>query len=141
MLRRLVGDEAFFLGVRRFYTELRFKKAGTDDFREAMETETGQSLERFFEKWIYGSSLPRLKVGYRVEAGPNGQQAIIHVEQLGEVFDLPLTVTLEYANKRTVEVVVPVTDRLVDFPITLTGTLRGVEFGRDDGTLAEIVKG
>ena len=35
----------------------------------------------------------------------------------------------------------PVTDRVVDFPVPLTGTLRGVEFGRDDGTLAEIVKG
>ena len=34
MLRRLVGDEAFFLGVRRFYTEQRFKKAGTNDFRD-----------------------------------------------------------------------------------------------------------
>ena len=33
MLRRLVGDEAFFTGVRRFYGEWRFAKAGTDDFR------------------------------------------------------------------------------------------------------------
>ncbi|MEP7304615.1 MAG: M1 family aminopeptidase [Acidobacteriota bacterium] len=141
MLRRLVGDEAFFQGVRRFYTELRFRKAGTADFREAMEMETGRSLERFFEKWIYGSTLPRLKVGYRVEPGANGQQAIIHVEQLGEVFDVPLTVTLEYTDKKTLEVVVPVTERVVDFPVPLTGTLRGVEYGRDEGTLAEIVKG
>ncbi len=140
MLRRLVGDEAFFSGVRRFYTALRFKKAGTEDFREAMETETGRSLERFFEQWIYGSTLPRLKVGYRVEAGPAGQQALIHVEQLGEVFDLPLTVTLEYADRKTVEVIVPVSERVADFPIPLTGTLRGVAFGRDEGTLAEIVK-
>ena len=141
MLRRLVVDEAFFSGVRRFYTALRFKKAGTEDFREAMETETGRSLERFFEQWIYGSTLPRLKVGYRVEAGPAGQQALIHVEQLGDVFDLPLTVTLEYADRKTVEVVVPVSERVADFPIPLTGTLRGVAFGRDEGNLAEIVKG
>ncbi len=141
MLRRLVGDEAFFLGVRRFYTEQRFKKAGTDDFREAMETESGRSLSRFFEKWIYGSTLPKLKVGYRLEPGANGQQALIHVEQLGEVFDLPLTVTLEYADKKTLEVVVPITERVVDFAVPLTGTLRSVEFGRDEGTLAEIVKG
>jgi hypothetical protein len=141
MLRRLVGDEAFFLGVRRFYTEHRFKKAGTDDFREAMEMETGRSLSRFFDKWIYGSTLPKLKVGYRLEPGANGQQAIIHIEQLGEVFDLPLTVTIEYADRKTLEVVVPVTDRVVDVAVPLTGTLRGVEFGRDEGTLAEIVKG
>src|SRR5204863_438710 len=67
MLRRLVGDEAFFRGVRRFYDASRFRKAGTEDFRKAMETETGRDLERFFERWIYGSSLPHLKVGYRVD--------------------------------------------------------------------------
>ena len=34
----------------------------------------------------------------------------------------------------------PITDRVVDVRRPLTGTLRGVEFSRDDGTLAEIVK-
>ena len=62
MLRRLVGDEAFFRGLRRFYATSRFHKAGTDDFRAAMEAETGRSLERFFERWIYGSTLPQLDV-------------------------------------------------------------------------------
>ena len=60
MLRRLVGDEAFFRGIRRFYVESRFTKVGTEDFRQAMEAESGRSLERFFERWIYGSTLPRL---------------------------------------------------------------------------------
>src|SRR5262252_2648167 len=78
MLRRLVGDEAFFRGLRRFYWTSRFHKAGTDDFREAMEQETGQSLERFFERWIYSATLPRLKVGYRVE----GAEVVLRVEQL-----------------------------------------------------------
>ena len=62
MLRRLVGDEAFFRGLRRFYAESRFTKAGTDDFRAAMEAESGRSLERFFERWIYGSTLPQTDV-------------------------------------------------------------------------------
>jgi hypothetical protein len=140
MLRRLVGDEKFFRGVRRFYNASRFKKAGTDDFREAMETESGRSLQRFFEQWIYGSTLPRLKFASRIEAADGGQRVVLHVEQLGEVFDLPLTVTLSYADKRDVQVIVPVTDRVVDFPVTLAGTLRGVDVSRDDATLVEIVK-
>ena len=72
MLRRLVGDEAFFRGLRRFYRDSRFRKVGTDDFRAAMERETGQPLERFFERWIYGSTLPRLKVSYRVDGHRRG---------------------------------------------------------------------
>ena len=58
MLRRLVGDDQFFFGVRRFYAEWRFKKAGTDDFRVAMEAATGRDLGPFFEAWIFGVDDP-----------------------------------------------------------------------------------
>src|SRR2546425_3577225 len=44
-------------------------RSGTEDFRLAMEAETGWQLERFFERWIYGSTLPRLQFSYRVEGG------------------------------------------------------------------------
>ena len=30
MLRRLVGDDAFFSGLRRFYVDSRFRKVGTE---------------------------------------------------------------------------------------------------------------
>lgn len=136
MLRRLVGDEDFFRGLRRFYRASRFRKAGTEDFRAAMEAETGRSLERFFERWIYGASLPRLKFSYRVEGGA----VVLHVEQLGELFDVPLTVTLQYADRKPVDVVIPVSERETDMRIELAGTLRGAEVSRDDGTLAELVK-
>jgi aminopeptidase N len=105
-----------------------------------MEAETGRPLERFFERWIYGSTLPRLKFSYRVEPAATGQQAVIHVEQMGDVFDVPLTLTFQYADGREVQVTVPVTDRVVDVPVALTGTLRGVDISRDDGTLAEITE-
>src|SRR5438128_4102662 len=59
MLRRLVGDDMFFRGLRRFYRASRFRKVGTEDFRAAMEAEAKLPLDRFFERWIYGSTLPK----------------------------------------------------------------------------------
>ena len=137
MLRRLVGDEAFFSGLRRFYTTWRFHKAGTGDFREAMEHESGMPLERFFQQWIYGSTIPKVKVSYRLD----GPDAVLRIEQIGEVFDLPVTVTLQYADRKPVDVLIPVTEQVVERRVTLEGTLRGVEISKDDGMLAEIVKG
>src|SRR5260370_1457861 len=67
MLRRLVGDEAFFRGVRRFYAESRYHKVGSDTLRVAMEAESDRSLERFFERWIYGSTLPQITFTHRIE--------------------------------------------------------------------------
>ena len=137
MLRGLVGDEAFFAGIRRFYRTNRFKKAGTEDFRVAMEAASGMQLERFFERWIYGSSLPRLKFGYTLD----GADAVLHVEQTGEeIFDFPLVVSLQYSDRKAVDVTIQVTDRSVEKRIPLAGTLRGVELNKDAGTLAEISK-
>jgi hypothetical protein len=136
MLRRLMGDEKFFAGLRRFYAASRFRKVGTEDLRLAMEAERGQSLERFFDQWIYGTQLAKLKFSYRVE----GAEVVLHAEQIGDVFDVPLTVTLQYADRRSVDVVLPVTEQSVDVRVALTGTLRGVDI-KEDGTLAEITKG
>ena len=136
MLRRLVGDDAFFRGVRRFYRMSRFRKAGTEDFRLAMEAESGWQLERFFERWIYGSTLPQLQFSYRVE----GSDVVLHVEQIGELFDVPLTVTLQYVDRKPIDVMIPVTKETVETRVALAGTLRRVDISRDDGTMAEVVK-
>jgi hypothetical protein len=137
MLRRLSGDDAFFRGLRRFYRESRFRKVGTEDFRLAMERESGLSLERFFRQWIDGSTIPRVRVGYRVE----GTDVVLRVEQIGEVFDVPVTVTLQYSDRKSVDVLVSVTEQFVEHRAPLTGILRGVEISKDDGMVAEIVKG
>ena len=133
MLRRLVGDDAFFRGLRRYYRVSRFRKAGTEDFRAAMEAESGRPLDRFFERWIYGSSLPKLQVSYRIDGG----DLVLRVDQVGEVFDVPLSLTLDYGDRKPT-VLVPVVDRTVEQRVKLTGTLRSVEFTKDDGTLAEV---
>jgi hypothetical protein len=140
MLRRLIGDEAFFRGIRRFYADSRFHKASTDQLRVAMEREAGRPLERFFERWIYGSTLPRVTFSYRVESTAGGQEVVLHFEQSGELFDLPVTVTLQYGDRRSVDVVVPVTDQTVDKRVALDGPLRSVEISRDDGMIAEVSK-
>jgi hypothetical protein len=140
MLRRLIGDDAFFQGIRRFYAESRFDKAGTDDLRRAMEAESGLKLERFFEQWIYGSTLPHLKFTSRVDRGATGDELVMRFEQVGDLFDIPVTVTLQYDDRRTADIVVPVTERTVEKRVALHGTLRSVDVSKDDGTLAEVTK-
>ncbi len=98
MLRRLVGDEAFFRGLKRFYSTWRFKKAGTEDFQAAIAAETPIKLERFFERWIYGFGRPRLHITWH---NPDAETSTIRVEQIGEVFDLPLTVVIQFADGRS----------------------------------------
>jgi hypothetical protein len=130
MLRRLVGDEAFFRGLRRYYRENKFKKAGTEDLQRAMEAESDVSLERFFERWIYASGLPRVRYSTAIE----GQELIVRFEQAGDVYDVPVTVTLQYQDK-AVEHVVAIGEAVTEKRIPLTGTVRGVEINADNAAL------
>ena len=137
MLRRLVGDDAFFFGVRRFYAEWRFKKAGTDDFRVAMEAASGRDLGPFFEAWIFGIAIPRVAFSYH---SPDASTLVVKFEHRGDVMPVPITVTLTYANGETQSVVVPVTSAVVERKIPLKGTVRKVDVNEDNGSLVEIEK-
>ena len=133
MLRRLVGDEVFFRGVRRFYHDRKFEKAGTDDLQRAFEAETGRSLARFFERWIYGAALPRLRYDTKIADGA----VTVRFEQLGSlIFDVPVTVTVVYEDGRSTDHVVPVTAKAVERRIAVDGPVRSVEVNRDSAAIA-----
>ena len=83
MLRKLIGDDAFFRGLRRFYATWRFKKAGTEDVKAAFELEANRDLDAYFDRWIYGSSLPRMKFSYTTEP----DAVVVRFEQIGERFE------------------------------------------------------
>ena len=148
MLRRLIGDDAFFRGLRRYYDEHRFQKAGTEDLRRAFEQEANLSLTRFFDRWIHESGLPDLRFTYRTqsqtESSDGDEQGgaadvVLRFEQLTEeLYDVPVTVTLKYATGETRDVVVNVTDRITETQVPLTGILRDVDVNRDYAALGRI---
>jgi hypothetical protein len=134
MLRRLIGDDAFFKGVRRFYANAKFRKAGTDELKDAFEAEAGRPLDKFFDDWIYGSALPRITVAYKVE----GNDLVVHVEQIGDVFEFPLTFSVEFDDRKKTNLVVAVAERIVDRRVPLKAPPRSVSINKDDGLLADI---
>jgi aminopeptidase N len=134
MLRRLLGDAVFFHGLKRFYSDRRYQKAGTEDLERALENESGRVLDRFFERWIYGTEIPRIR--YTSTISP--ATVSVKFEQIGDlVFDLPVTVTLTYASGRTADIIVPVTEAIVERTIPVTEAVRQVQVNRDSAAVAE----
>jgi aminopeptidase N len=58
MLRRRVGDEAFWQGVSTYYARYRDGNALTRDFQRVMEEVSGTPLDAFFEQWVYTPGEP-----------------------------------------------------------------------------------
>ncbi len=134
MLRRLVGDETFFAGIRSFYQEWKFKKAGTDDFRKVMEKVSSRDLQRFFDTWVYGFAVPHVKFSYHL----NGDEATVRFEQHAEPVDVPITVTVTYASGATDNVVVILDDKHTERTIPLKGPVRTIAANTDNAALVEI---
>jgi hypothetical protein len=139
MLRRLIGDEAFFRGLRRLYFGFRFDQAGTDDVRAAFEKESGLDLQRFFDAWIGGSGTPQVAFTWSRAAGAAGEEALVRVDQRGKESEFPVTLTVQYSDGRVDDSQVIVRGRTAEFRVPLKGSVRDILLNRDGLTPLEIV--
>ena len=64
MLRGLLGDEAFFKGIKSFYLAHEHKTATTEDLRAALEGASGVNLKEFFTRWVYQSGHPSYELSW-----------------------------------------------------------------------------
>jgi len=134
MLRRLVGEDAFFGGLRAFYQQWKFRKAGTDDFQRVMERAAGRSLERFFDRWVFGSAIPHIKFTSHLSA----TAATVRFEQQDDIVDVPITVTITYESGAVESVVVILAEKNTERTIPLQGRVRTIAANADNAALVEI---
>ena len=140
MLRRMVGDEAFFRGVRRLYFGSRFRKSGTDDVRAAFEKESGRPLAAFFDAWIEGSGTPQVAVSWALARDGAAPAVVVRVEQRGKIYEFPVTATVRYASGAQQDTQIVVRERVGEFTIPLSGALKSVTLNRDGLTPLDIVR-
>jgi aminopeptidase N len=96
MLRRVVGDEKFFEGVRDYYRTYRDGNALTEDFRRVMELHHGRPLDWFFRQWIYEPGCPAYDASWRWDEPSKRLTLKVRQTQVGGLFRMPLDV--EFGN-------------------------------------------
>ncbi|MBI4854456.1 MAG: HEAT repeat domain-containing protein [Acidobacteria bacterium] len=62
MLRKELGEEAFFKGIKHYLHKHAFKATETHDLKIAMEEATGKELDTFFQQWLYRAGYPEFSV-------------------------------------------------------------------------------
>ena len=90
MLRKLIGDEAFFRGLRRFYATWRFKKAGHRGCEGGVRAR-GEPRSRPVLRSV---DLRLVAAAHEVQLHDRADAVIVRFEQIGERFEVPVTVTL-----------------------------------------------
>jgi aminopeptidase N len=69
MLRRQLGDEAFWKGISTYYRRFQNGNALTEDFQNVMEEASGDTLGEFFRQWVYTPGQPTIKGSWSFAGG------------------------------------------------------------------------
>ena len=62
MLRRELGEEVFWHGMKSYYEKFRDKNVLTIDFQREMEKAAKKDLNSFFKQWLFVAGQPDLKI-------------------------------------------------------------------------------
>ena len=101
MLRKYVGDSAFFKALNLYLTTNKFKSAEAHQLRLAFEEVTGSDLNWFWNQWYFGSGHPDLDIAYSYDDSKKQAQVIVQQKQKEDkIFKLPVFVDVYNGNNK-----------------------------------------
>ncbi len=100
MLRKFLGDKAFFEGIHQFLTKYKYGSAEAHQLRLTFEEVTGKDLNWFFNQWYYNTGHPRLDISYDYNKLRKTVTVNIMQMQLNE-FKFPFAIDIFEGTKRT----------------------------------------
>ena len=68
LLRKTLGDDAFWSAVAQYVADYADDVVETDDFRRTLERASGRSLGKFFDQWIHSPGYPKLDVTFEFDS-------------------------------------------------------------------------
>jgi hypothetical protein len=121
MVRRKLGDEAFWRCLRQIYKERLFVKTSWDDFRNVFVLTGGWDAGEagvFFDQWVNRSGAPVLKLkDVRLEADASGRHVTGFLLQAPPWYDLIITAGLEISSTERLDLRIGIKDGSAPFSI------------------------
>jgi aminopeptidase N len=144
MLRKRLGDDAFWKGLKEYGTEHRLQSVETADFRRTMERVSGRSLERFFYDWTERPGNPTLEISSEYQPESKQVRVTVKQTQAGEPFEFPLKLVVHGPDAKSAstaskpqEVVENVTEKEHSFIVSAADRPSLVEVDPEQAVLAE----
>lgn len=83
MLRKHLGDDLFFKSLNRYLTQNAHKPVSTEQLRIAIEETSGQSMDWFFDQWLYKMGHPIFEVTKSYDAA--AKKLTLNVKQTQKI--------------------------------------------------------
>lgn len=140
MLRRRMGDEAFFKFLRALRDRYQYRAITTEEFRELAaefvpKDVPDRNLTDFFDHWVYGTGIPQLNLSHTVK----GSLLTLTLRQSGvpEEFTVDVPVEIRVAGRKQPLLRWIQSDaEPVQVTVKLPGALQRVDLAPGQGILA-----
>ncbi|HKJ67953.1 MAG TPA: M1 family metallopeptidase [bacterium] len=102
MLEFVMGEQAFWSGMRDYYDTWKLKHVNEDRFREVMNRHSTDDLDWFFDQWLHSTGFADYALdGYEVEPRPEGGYRVtVSITRKGP-FIMPVDVELRFYDGGT----------------------------------------
>lgn len=137
MLRSVLGDRAFFRGVRIYYRNHKNSTASSEDLRSALERASGVDLRPFFKSWVYGGGHPHYEFSWQWDQARRVVKLQVNQVQPEPYFANPLPIVLVTARETRRVMLRPVSKETIG-EFRLSGPPLAVHFDRDNQVLKEV---
>jgi len=103
MLRKYVGDDAFFASLKLYLETNKFNSVEIHNLRLAFEQVTGEDLNWFFNQWFLSSGHPQLII--ESNYNESSKKQTVTIKQLQDltktpVFKIPMDIDVYYSGKK-----------------------------------------
>jgi aminopeptidase N len=141
MLRNQLGEKVYRQAIKNYLEKHALSSVSTPDLIAELEDASGQSLDRFFDQWVYHGGCPRLKIDYQWL--PKEKLARVGIKQTQKtddkvlMFHLPATVRF-IVDGKPVDRAVKINQAAEEFYFPLAAKPEIVRFDPELALLAKI---
>lgn len=100
MLRKYLGDDAFYTGLKKYLTDYKYKAAEVHQLRLILEEVSGKDLNWFFNQWFFGAGHPEVQVSYDYNTLEK-TVTVNFIQTQQQEFKFPVAIDIFELGKRT----------------------------------------
>lgn len=136
MLRKKLGDETFWKGIKNYYVKYKLSNASTNDFKKVMAEVSSENLDAFFMQWLQKAGHPILKTSWLYH---NNMLRLIISQTQKTALQFPLDVEIIYTDGTSEIKTIEVTEIAIPYEIKTKGEVKEIKFDPNTWLLFELV--
>ena len=135
MLRKKLGDTAFFLGVKNYLSHPNhaYGYAKTEDFIAIMALSSGESLTEFFNDWLYNQGYPSYTIQWNQLTPTQVQISVSQIQSHTSVsyFEAPIPLRIIGTLGETLDITLNNTTNNETFLNAVNFTVASIQFDQE----------